>query len=162
MRRLGGALVAGLLAFSIAGPVAAADHPLKFDASSSAVSIGQAAVCPRGGTATTYVGRGTHLGLFALHETVCYTAFALPWIDFTVRSTYEAANGDLLYSHASGSFNVDTGQKVGPGFTFAGGTGRFAHATGGGRSQPVFDSDWNIVGLRQVGEIAYNASDRAD
>jgi hypothetical protein len=139
--------------------VAADDQMLKFGTTSTVVSMGTPTGCP--GTQTSYAGRGTHLGQFTLHETVCYTAIRIPWIDFTVASTYEAANGDRLTSHASGSFNVVTGEKTGPGFTFDGGTGRFAHATGGGRSQLLFDDEWNVVGLRQVGEIAYDASDRA-
>ena len=138
-----------------AAPVAAGEPMVPFKATAQLASETPSGCGPFGGTVSVYRGQATHLGLFELTETVCYTKFEYPVIDFTVASVYVAANGDRLESNASGAFNVMTGEKTGEGFKFTGGTGRFEHAAGGGSTRLLFDSEFNVTGLVQTGWVSY-------
>jgi len=71
-------------------------------------------------------GKATHLGRFFREETVLFNPATGTLSGLVV---YTAANGDQLFGSVVGGFisaNVATGT-----YSFTGGTGRFANATGG-------------------------------
>lgn len=81
----------------------------------------------------------------------------------TTEATFTAANGDILRAVGTG-----TNSPAGPGrvrftmaLTFAGGTGRFAGATGEARAEGESDLVGRRAALTLNGRIAYEASDRS-
>lgn len=101
-----------------------AGEPIPFRGGADAVVIGAEPV-PGGlllGVAAT--GQATHLGQFTREENVVLYA------DGTAEGTlvFIAANGDRLYADVEGGFISPT-TLIGS-YTFTGGTGRFATATG--------------------------------
>jgi hypothetical protein len=75
-------------------------------------------------------GIATHLGAFTHYGTLALTPTDNPFvIAISGRTVYQAANGDLLYADTSATLNVLTGVGTGTD-TWAGGTGRFANASG--------------------------------
>ena len=94
--------------------------------------------------------------------------FALQEINFaagTAVSTnvrFTAANGDILEATSAGTFAPSgTGVSIDGMFTFTGGTGRFANATGEARVEGQADFTTNTTTLSIVdGRISYSPSDR--
>jgi hypothetical protein len=75
-------------------------------------------------------GTATHLGAFTHYGTLVLTQTNDPTIfTISVRVTYEAANGDKLFADLYATLNAQTGAANGTD-TWAGGTGRFAQASG--------------------------------
>lgn len=82
----------------------------------------------------------------------------------TTEATFTAANGDVLRATGSGTNTI-----TGPGraaytatLVFAGGSGRFANATGEARVNGEADLVARTSALTLEGEIAYAASDRRE
>jgi hypothetical protein len=83
-------------------------------------------------TANDFVGlgRATHLGDYTEVGNVSFTPSATPGVlDVAGWTHYTAANGDQLYAWVVGTLDATTGQ-VQATVTYAGGTGRFANASG--------------------------------
>lgn len=121
---------------------------------------------------SAYEGRGTatHLGRYTESNTHCMyvsgmTATTMEGTFDEGLSTITAANGDTLTYAYGGSFVVDftTGLSTIEieWWEITGGTGRFAHATGGGTGHLVQSIvDDSAHGMYE-GSIVYDASDRA-
>ena len=89
----------------------------------------------------TFVGGGpvTHMGKTTQRGTLTLGAAVAPDVFPGYGSvTITAANGDQLTFDYEGFLNAATGEGVGT-FTFTGGTGRFADATGGGNFDALID-----------------------
>jgi hypothetical protein len=71
-------------------------------------------------------GNATHLGRFSREETILFNPSTGA---LTGQITFTAANGDELFGIVEGGFVSPT--KATGTYTFTGGTGRFADATGG-------------------------------
>ena len=99
-------------------------------------------------------GTATHLGRFTTDQSHCAIPTSLDFTDGEF--TLTAANGDQLRGTYSGElvplepplFAID-GQ-----FTFTGGTGRFANATGGGNASGVQNLATGDVTVELVGTIS--------
>ena len=91
------------------------------------LGIGQANFA--GTSQTTHLGNAAQRGTLALHPTTTSFADGVFPGDGTV--TITAANGDTLTFKYEGNLYLATGEGKGT-FTFTGGTGRFANATGTG------------------------------
>jgi hypothetical protein len=93
-------------------------------------------------------GKATHLGAFTAVQTYVFTSST----DFNGSIVFTAANGDML----DGTFEgVDTSAGVLMGtFTLHGGTGRFAHATGGGMFMGMDNRDGTFTAALD-GTISY-------
>ena len=123
LRRPASALVA-LAILGLTLP-ALADESLPFRGVADAAVIGVEPV-PDGLLLTVAAtGQATHLGRFTREESVVLHA------DGTLEGSlvFIAANGDQLYADVAGGFISPT-TAVGT-YTFTGGTGRFANASGG-------------------------------
>lgn len=87
-----------------------------------------------GGGPVTHMGKTTQTGILFLSPVPnadgLYPGFG--------SVTITAANGDKLTFDYEGLLNPLTGEGTGT-FTFTGGTGRFAHATGGGTFDALID-----------------------
>jgi hypothetical protein len=96
----------------------------------------------------------SHLGHFTHHGTLILTPTDDPAV-FTVtgRTTFEAANGDLLYADLAGTLNVVTGVATGTD-TWVGGTGRFAEASGSADLQAQLFPDGTLT-FSLKGDINY-------
>ena len=111
------AAVVGLVA--VAAPVRAVERPY--------ASRGSAQF-----TADGFVGAGsaTQLGLYAESGTIQLTPTGNPTVfNANATATYTAANGDQLRAVFTGQLDFASGAIVAQ-VTYAGGTGRFAGATG--------------------------------
>jgi len=99
-------------------------------------------------------GKMSHLGLFTHYGTLALTPTDDPAV-FTVtsRTTFEAANGDLLYADLVGTLNVLTGVATGTD-TWVGGTGRFADASGSATVQAQLYPDGTLT-FTLEGGISY-------
>jgi hypothetical protein len=83
-------------------------------------------------SATQFIGAGhaTHLGAYTEVGTVAFTPTNDPAVlRVDGANVYTAANGDQLYGSFTGELNGVTGAVTAT-ITYAGGTGRFAGATG--------------------------------
>lgn len=118
-------------------------------------------------------GYGTHLGAFTWSDTHCTRVTSVTPPDgviFAGREQFAAANGDILYE----TFEPAAGGITPEGdllcadtvATFAGGTGRFLHATGGAlehgcwpASSPGPVTAYLII--KSSGTITYDAADRS-
>jgi hypothetical protein len=109
-----------LLAFSVP---ASASEQVPFKGNAKGVITGievVGTVLHLTGTAT---GQATHLGHYIRHESV-----AIDGLSVEGSLVFLAANGDRLCARVSGGF-IGDGIVAGT-YTFTGGTGRFANATG--------------------------------
>ena len=99
-------------------------------------------------------GTMSHLGQFTHYGTLILTPTDDPAV-FTVtgRTTFEAANGDLLYADLAGTLNVLTGVATGTD-TWVGGTGRFAEATGSAELAAQLFPDGSLT-FTLEGDISY-------
>ena len=91
---------------------------------------------PRDGSGTLLdvvsngTGTATHLGAITVQRTATLTATATPGVfNFNGEATLTAANGELLTSTITGTFNANVGHADLI-YQWTGGTGRFEHATG--------------------------------
>ena len=119
-RRLFALLLAAAGVLAMAAPVQAVERPY--------ISRGTAQFV----SATDFVGAGnaTYLGLYSEAGSVQFSPTADPTVlHLEARSTYTAANGDQLYAVFTGQLNGVTGVITAT-VTYAGGTGRFANASG--------------------------------
>lgn len=96
----------------------------------------------------TATGQATHLGRFTRQEAVVIHADG----SIEGRLVFIAANGDRLYANVAGGFISQT-TAVGS-YTFSGGTGRFANASGNANWAGV-TSDGLHLALQFSGTIAY-------
>jgi hypothetical protein len=109
----------------------------------------------------TYTGEATHLGRFTLEASVCGYGESGAYDGY---GTIVFVNGDVLtlefengYIHAiEGPIIVGRDD-----FSFTGGTGRFASATGGGTGEGRLDTRVGYGSGVMEGTIRYQASDRA-
>jgi hypothetical protein len=107
----------------------------------------------------TYTGEATHLGRFTMELPLC--AYET-WYD--ANGAMVSGNGDLLtVEWKNGRFHAIEGPIIvyRDDFTFAGGTGRFALASGGGTGELRFDTRVGYGSGVMEGTIRYQASDRA-
>jgi hypothetical protein len=127
---------------------ASADEEVPFKGLANAVVTGAAPV--EGGIELTAdaTGLATHLGLFTRQVTVVIDAFG----GVTGTITFVAANGDELYADALGGFTSPTTAEGA--YTFTGGTGRFANASGSAARLAV-TSDGIHIALTFEGTIAF-------
>lgn len=109
----------------------ATERPISFNGGGVAVPIVNEAGQPIG-IDVTGSGNGTHLGLFTTLGKVFFSPHPTDPTQIipSGQATLTAANGDqLVIVVADGSQSLVTGIGTGH-FSFAGGTGRFANATG--------------------------------
>ena len=131
------------------------DRPFK--ATADRITAGPSDMCPPGylvAEDSTYTGTGTHLGRFALYETLCLDPVSGV---FFVDATLVAANGDELYFRVDGTFPP----LESSGWVFQGGTGRFVSAEGVAHETLIRDDGGAIIGVEAVGTIRFDASDRS-
>lgn len=110
--------------------------------------LGQASFA--GGGQVSHLGRSTQTGTLSLgfpNEQGLFPGFG------TV--TTRAANGDLLVFDYEGILSPATGEGIGT-FTFTGGTGRFANATGSGTFAAIIDT--SIVTGNQPMTVVLNGN----
>lgn len=102
-------------------PATAGDQarPFKGTATGQVTGVG-----PSGELVISYTGTATHLGKFTREERL----FLNPDGTFTGTIVFTAANGDELWLEFAGGFISPTTAEGS--YTFTGGTGRFAGATG--------------------------------
>lgn len=102
-------------------------------------------------------GHANHIGAFTFRAEWCLQ-FPVTTVAFT---TVVAANGDELYNTwtSEGEFAPDGSLHFTQYFTFTGGTGRFANATGNGVATGVAYPDGSSAASWE-GTLAYDASDR--
>ena len=76
-------------------------------------------------------GQATHLGDFTLHDSSTIVEIVGPVLHVEGDADLEAANGDHLYAHFTGTVNLATGEAT-LAFEWTGGStgGRFENATG--------------------------------
>lgn len=112
------------LAVLILARPASAQHPVPFRGWAKITVTGKQDVPPSTQILTgSAIGESTHLGLFTRTETVILD---LNTFQFTAKKmVFTAANGDLLYADAVGTFVTLSGT-----YTITGGTGRFINASG--------------------------------
>ena len=107
----------------------------------------------------TYTGEATHLGRFTMEASMC--RYETSYDGF---GTIVAANGDALtFVFGNGRIHAIEGPIIvsRDDFTFTGGTGRFASATGGGTEEVRFDTNVGSGTGVMMGTIRYDARDRA-
>jgi len=127
---------------------AGADDSLPFRGRADAVITG-AVPTPDGLLLTTSgTGRATHLGQFTREERILVGADGT----FVGQVTFTAANGDRLDALIDGAFTSPTTAVAT--YTFAGGTGRFADATGSAAVAAVTPDGLHIA-LAFEGSIAF-------
>ncbi len=166
MRRIWfAAFMSILLVGTTALPTLAAKE-LPFKAAADRVwagPLGPNLACPDGytGEDSESIGTGTHLGRFDLFETLCLDFRSFPIVPFEVYGDLVAANGDHLRFRVDGEFNLIAGEMTSSGWVFTGGTGRFVSAEGQADDVVIRDSDGNIVRVKAVGTITFDASDRS-
>jgi hypothetical protein len=105
-----------------------------------------------GGGPVTHMGNTTQSGTLTLGDPIA--PFVFPG---TGTVTITAANGDTVTFNYVGRLVASTGEGIGT-FTFTGGTGRFAGATGGGTFYAVIDLSQETAQPMKVvldGRIAY-------
>ncbi len=123
-------VLAAVAYLGLAG-TASADDEVPFKGLANAVVTGAVPVADGVQLTADATGLATHLGLFTRAEEVVVHA------DGSVAGTvtFVAANGDELYADAAGGF-ISATTAIGT-YTFTGGTGRFAAASG--------SADWTAV-----------------
>lgn len=140
---------------------AAEQVPFKATFSGGGAAITRPDRCPVLTVEIRGTGNATHLGRFTTEQSHCAEPASL---DFTEGVfTLTAANGDQLDGTYLGEFvplepplfSID-GQ-----FTFDGGTGRFAGATGGGEATGVQNLATGEVTVSLVGTISSVGSDKS-
>jgi len=128
-----------LLVIAAGSPPAVADEPVPFRGRVSATwdNIFDGLLAPpatfTGGGPVTHMGNTTQSGTLVLEAPIAPGIF--PGYGSV---TITAANGDQLTFDYMGFLNAETGEGTGS-FTFTGGTGRFAGATGGGTFDALID-----------------------
>jgi hypothetical protein len=109
----------------------------------------------------TRTGTATHLGTLLNTERGCLDFSLFPIVQSrNIELVFIAANGDELWGFAEADFDFSLAPpRVIEGyFEFAGGTGRFQNATGGGEVLDLDEAPGMV--LRIVGTISFKASDR--
>jgi hypothetical protein len=107
----------------------------------------------------TYTGEATHLGRFTMEVSLCQYE---TWYDGY--GDMVSADGDrLTVEWENGHIHAIEGPIIvgRDDFTFTGGTGRFASATGGGTEEIRLDTRVGYGSGVMEGTIRYQASDRA-
>jgi hypothetical protein len=142
-------LAAALVAFGILGLVlpTAADEKRPFKGRAEGVVTGVDPTQDGLVLTVSATGRATHLGKFTRDETVLLA-------DGTLEGTlvFIAANGDELHADVEGGF-ISATTAVGT-YTFTGGTGRFANASGSAGFVGV-TTDFIHIAVTFEGTIAY-------
>lgn len=157
-------LLAAALCLVVAAPAAAKDPVRPFDAWVSGTdSMGDVSTCPAGAT-LRYVSSGSgtmmHLGLTTGAVTHCV------WMDSPTSGrfgagtiTFTAANGDVLILAQVGTFQFDawppTTSTIELTWIVAGGTGRFADASGSGTGAGTSDMLAGTTRTHLTGTISY-------
>jgi hypothetical protein len=140
------ALIIAFVAFAFGPTVLAADRPMKWSGTGQPCDI----------NCFDIEGHATHLG--AYHEHMVFTdtivVIGTDLLIFPGYSIYTAANGDRLF--ASFELRLHTTTDIFDGtVTFAGGTGRFADASGTGTFSGNFDMDTGSIKIAGQGTIGY-------
>ena len=142
-------------------PSAAIQVPFKgsFEATGTA-SVLPGDRCPDLTVEIQGTGNATHLGRLTTDQSHCATPTSLAFTDGLF--TLTAANGDQLRGTYSGEFvPLDPPLFTIDGrFTFTGGTGRFAGATGGGHATGVQNLATGDVTVSLVGTISNVGSNK--
>jgi hypothetical protein len=134
-------------------------HLGAFNVPINGTSSGTATLDLSTGAGTTDVaGQLSHLGTFTASTTYQFTAtgFSPPLVPYelTGSTTFVAATGDDLFATftGTGTTNLDTGVAQGTNlFTFTGGTGRFANASGA--LTESYTSTGTVSGTTDTGPI---------
>ena len=166
MRRIWLPVLVSILLVGTAAMPASAGEDLPFKVHTERVSaglLGPNPSCPEGyvGEDSESIGKGTHLGRFHMFETLCLDFRTPPIAPFEVHGELVAANGDHLNFHVEGVFNLITGEMTSSGWIFDGGTGRFESAEGQADEILIRDSEGTLIGVKAVGTITFDASDRS-
>jgi hypothetical protein len=109
----------------------------------------------------TYTGEATHLGRFTIEASVCGYGESGEYDGY---GAIVIVNGDVLtVEFENGRIHAIEGPIIvgRDEFTFTGGTGRFASATGGGTEEIRLDTRVGYGSGVMKGTIRYQASDRA-
>ncbi|MDF1596923.1 MAG: hypothetical protein P1T08_12665 [Acidimicrobiia bacterium] len=166
MRRIWLPVLVSILLVGTTAVPALAGKDLPFKAHAERVwagPLGPNPSCPEGyvGEDSESIGTGTHLGRFHIFETLCLDFRTPPIAPFEVYGELVTANGDHLTFHVEGDFNLISGAMTSSGWTFTGGTGRFESAEGQAEDTVIRDSEGTLIGVKVVGTITFNASDRS-
>jgi hypothetical protein len=135
-------------------PVAAHDRPFALNGTGVGEFITNEAGLPISANVSGS-GTATHLGLWTTTGTVHYGApDENGLIPSSGEATIIAANGDKLYVLVQGKLNLAAGTDSGT-FTFVGGTGRFAGASGSADFVVTVNPLTGGFELTMVGRINY-------
>jgi hypothetical protein len=158
LRRVGLLGLSLALCLGLAASRSSADEPLPFYGRVTATwdNIFNGLFAPpatfEGGGPVTHMGKTKQSGTLTLEAPIAPGIF--PGFGSV---TITAANGDQLTFDYEGLLNAATGEGTGT-FTFTGGTGRFADATGGGTFDALIDLSLPTKQTMSVvldGEISY-------